>query len=101
MARSTRRVLTDAMWERIEPHLPKHEPSPLGGRPREPDRECLEGLLWLLRTGAGWPDVPIDLPSGSTCRRRLIEWDAAGVLDEVHAALAADLEALGKIDLSE
>jgi transposase len=101
MARSTRRVLTDAMWDRVEPLLPKREPSPKGGRPPADDRECLEGLLWLLRAGARWQDVPVDLPSGSTCWRRLRDWSLGGHLEAIHAALLADLEALGKIDLSE
>ena len=64
MSRMTKRVLTDGQWERVAPHLPVHAPSPKGGRPREDDRECLEGVLWLLRSGARWQDIPVDLPSG-------------------------------------
>jgi transposase len=101
MARKTKRVLTDAQWERIAPHLPIHVPSPKGGRPRADDRECLEGLLWLLRTGARWQDIPIDLPSGSTCWRRLQEWAAEEVLADIQAVLVGELAELGKIDLDE
>lgn len=99
--RHTRRVLTDEQWRRIAPHLPKHPPSPKGGRPRVDDRECLEGILWLLRTGSRWQDMPVDLPSGSTCWRRLQEWAADGVLEDIHAILIGELDELGKLDLDE
>jgi transposase len=99
--RHTKRVLTDEQWARIAPHLPEHSPSPKGGRPREDDRECLEGILWLLRTGSPWQQIPLDFPSGSTCWRRLQEWAGEGVLPEVHAILIEELHDLGKLDLEE
>ena len=101
MPRSTKRVLTDEQWQRIAPHLPQHPPSPKGGRPRADDRKCLEGLLWLLRTGARWQDVPVDLPSGSTCWRRLQEWAGEGVLQEIQAILLVELDQLGRVDFEE
>lgn len=101
MARKTRRLLSDEQWSRVAPHLPRHPRSPRGGRPRVPDRECLEGILWLLRTGARWQDIPVDLPSGSTCWRRLQEWAGLGVLHEIQALLVQELAELGKLDLSE
>ena len=101
MSRKTKRVLTDAHWDRIAPHLPEHPPSPKGGRPRADDRACLEGILWLLRGGARWQDIPVDLPSGSTCWRRLQEWAAWGVLERIQAALVGELHELGRVDLSE
>jgi len=101
MSRKTKRVLTDEDWERIAPHLPEHPASPKGGRPRADDRECLEGILWLLRSGARWQDIPLDLPSGSTCWRRLQEWASEGVLEKIQAELIAELNALGRVDLSE
>ena len=99
MARKTPRVLTDDDWARVAPHLPPHPRSPKGGRPPADDRECLEGLLWLLRTGARWRDIPIDLPSGSTCWRRLQDWSGDGVLEDIQAALVGELAARGRIDL--
>ena len=101
MPRKTKRVLTDKQWARIAPHLPEHPPSPKGGRPRADDRECLEGVLWLLRSGARWQDIPVDLPSGSTCWRRLREWAGEGVLEGIQAVLIEDLHGLGRIDLDE
>jgi len=99
--RHTTRVLTDEQWERLAPHLPEHPPSSKGGRPRAEDRECLEGILWLLRTGCRWQDIPVDLPSGSTCWRRLQEWAGEGVFAEIHAILIEELGTLGKLDLEE
>ena len=99
--RHTKRQLTDAQWERIAPLLPVHPPSPKGGRPRADDRECLEGLLWLLRTGARWQDIPVDLPSGSTCWRRLQEWSSEDVLEDIQAILIEELHELGRVDFEE
>jgi transposase len=99
--RRTKRVLTDEQWERIAPLLPQHSPSPKGGRPWANDRECLEGILWLLRAGARWRDIPIDLPSGSTCWRRLRDWAGEGVLEELHAILIEELDDLGALDFDE
>lgn len=99
--RQTKRMLTDDQWQRIAPHFPKHPPSPAGGRPRARDRDCLEGILWILRTGARWQDIPVDLPSGSTCWRRLQEWAGEEVLAVIHAILIEELDDAGKLDLSE
>ena len=101
MSRKTKRVLTDAHWERIAPHLPEHPASPKGGRPRVADRECLEGILWLLRSGARWQDIPVDLPSGSTCWRRLQEWASESVLEEIQTILIEELHELGRVNLDE
>ena len=101
MSRKTKRVLTDEQWGRMAPHLPQYTPSPKGGRPRADDRECLEGIFWLLRTGARWQDIPADLPSGSTCWRRLQEWSADGLLEEIHALLIEELSELGELAFEE
>jgi transposase len=101
MSRKTKRVLTDQQWQRIARHLPEHPRSPKGGRPRANDRECLEGLLWLLRSGARWRDIPVDLPSGSTCWRRLQEWSSEDVLEEIQAILIEELQMLGRVDFDE
>ena len=101
MPRHTKRMLTDEQWARIAPYFPAHPPSPRGGRPRADDRDCLEGILWLVRTGSRWQDIPVDLPSGSTCWRRLQEWAGAGLLGEIHALLVGELHELGKLDLDE
>jgi len=58
-------------------------------------------ILWLLRTGARWRDIPVDLPSGCTCWRRLQEWAGEEVLETLHAILIEELGELGELDLEE
>ncbi len=55
----------------------------------------------MVRTGARWQDIPVDLPSGSTCWRRLVEWAGEGVLEEIHAILIEELADLDQLDLEE
>jgi len=72
------------------------------GRPRLPDREVLGGILWVLRTGASWHDLPERCPSYQTCHRRFQEWRKAGVFGAVLRALAEDLlRQRGGLDLDE
>jgi transposase len=61
----------------------------------------LEGILWLLRTGSRWRDIPVDLPSGSTCWRRLQDWAGEGVLQDLHTILIEELDELGALDFEE
>jgi transposase len=75
--------LTETRWQRICPLLPAYAPSPRGGRPREDDRACLEGILWVLRHGARWRDLPETFPSAATCWRRLRNWERHGAWDKV------------------
>lgn len=89
------RELTDEQWRRIAPHLPERTASPKGGPKPKPARDCFEGLLWVLRTGARWKDMPDCFPSGSTCWRRLRDWDEAGAWE---AAWHAFLDELGEKD---
>jgi transposase len=98
MARTTPRVVTDALWGRVQPHLPPRPTQPKGGRPWADDRECLEGILWVLRSGARWRDLPGDLPSPSTCWRRLQQWAGEGILDDIQAAVLQELDGSGRLD---
>ena len=94
--------LTDAQWSILKPLLPKGK-SGAGkrGRPRRDDRQILEGVLWVLRSGARWKDLPKELPPYQTCHDRFTEWVDSGTLDTILRALLADLQERGKIDLSE
>lgn len=58
MARRHEVLLTDRQWERIRPLIPVRPKSPRGGRPPADDRACLEGMLWVLKSGARWRDLP-------------------------------------------
>src|SRR3712207_1765247 len=67
------------LWAAIEPLLPPVLVRPRGGRPRVLDRVALAGIIFVLRTGIQWRDVPAEIGcSGKTCWRRLVEWHAAG-----------------------
>ena len=61
----------------------------------------LNGILWILRTGAPWKDLPERYPPRSTCHRRFQQWIRLGVFDKILTALAEDLRDRGGIDLSE
>ena len=91
--------LTDAQWELLKPLLEKEQQGK--GRPRVPAREVLSGVLWILRTGAPWKDLPDRYPPYQTCHRRYQEWVDEGKLDEVLSLLANDLKERGKIDVTE
>jgi transposase len=95
------RELTDAQWLRIKRELPNEEPSPRGGRRRIDDREVLEGILWVLRSGARWKDLPAEYPSATTCWRRLREWEDAGVWLAIWRAFLAELDEAGQLDWHE
>jgi len=72
-----------------------------GPRP-VPDRQCLQGILYVLHTGIGWEDLPQELGfrSGMTCWRRIKRWINAGVFDDLHRILLAQLNAANEIDWS-
>ena len=62
---------------------------------------CLNGVLWVLRTGAPWKDLPDRYPPYQTCHRRFQQWQRSGVLRDLLACLAEDLRQRGKLDLTE
>jgi len=94
-------MLTDDQWEKIQPLIPPPPPKPKGGRPPADDRECLEGILWILKTGARWQDLPSEYPSSSTCWRRLRDWHEAGVFKEMWRAFLSELDDAGILDWEE
>jgi transposase len=95
-------LLTDELWNRIEPVLPKEPPKPKGGRPRVPDRACLTGILFVLRTGTGWEYLPAEMHCGSgmTCWRRLRDWQAAGVWHKIWRRFLDELGSRDRIEWS-
>src|SRR5215212_9823668 len=96
--------VSDALWERLEPLLadpPRRFRSP--GRCRYPARACLEGVLYVLYTDTPWLQLPyreLGLPSGETCRRRLEEWAARGLLEQALQLLQQQLAEQDKLDWS-
>ena len=95
------RKLTDKQWAQIEPHLPPTKRKPKGGRPRVPDRQCFEGILWILWTGAPWSELPRQYGSPSTVWRRLRAWEEAGVFLNLWRAFLAQLNDRQKIRWDE
>jgi transposase len=94
--------LTEDQWEFIKKYLPKNEVKQEGkGRPFKDPRDILEGILWILRTGARWQDMPDRFPPYQTCHRRYQTWVRQGVLEKILQALAEDLLRRGKLDLAE
>ena len=93
--------LTEAQWQVLKPLLtPKQRPDGRG-RPWRDARAVLNGILWVLRTGAPWHDLPNRYPPYQTCHRRFQQWQRDGTLTRLLHALAEDLRARGKLDLSE
>jgi len=90
--------LSDEQWKKIEHLLPQ---SSRRGRPWADNRRVLEGILWVLKTGARWRDLPPEYPSPSTCWRRLQLWEEQEVWLDVWRQFLAELDARGRLDWSE
>ena len=95
-------LVPDAMWEIVEPLIPPEPPKPQGGRPRVLDRACLTGIVFVLKTGIQWEDLPQEMGCGCgmTCWRRLRDWQEAGVWLGLHRVLLDRLGAADRIDWS-
>jgi transposase len=81
-------IVSDELWELVAPLLPtKVRRFRYPGRKRLPDRQALQGILFVLHTGIAWQHLPRELGFGSgvTCWRRLDEWQQTGVWAELHA----------------
>lgn len=94
-------LLSDAQWKKIEPLLPKLKKNPRGGRPWASNRDVFLGILWVLKTGARWRDVPEPYPSGVTCWRRLKMWEEEEVWLDMWRAFLGQLDRRGRLDWSE
>ena len=93
--------LTEKQWLLVASLF---EPAPRDcavGRPSTPARDVLNGVLWILRTGARWKDLPRDYPPYQTCHRRFQQWVRDGTMVAALRVIAEDLRARGDIDLRE
>jgi transposase len=95
--------ISDEQWIKVAPLLPQPQASPRGGRKPAANRPCFEGLLWIMRSGARWKDLPRDgrFPSYSTCRRRLHQWEEQGIWLDAWRAFLGQLDAQGRLDWQE
>jgi transposase len=93
-------LVSDELWAFVAPLLPPESPKPKGGRPRVPDRACLTGIIFVLKSGIPWEMLPQEMGCGSgmTCWRRLRDWHAHGVWEQLHRELLDRLGAAGQVD---
>ena len=95
--------ISDELWERIEPLIPKHPNTHRfgGGRPRVPDRKAMDGILFVLRTGCQWNALnETGICSSSTTHSRFQEWTKAGVFQKLWALALKHYDELKGIDWS-
>ncbi len=94
--------LTDEQWALIQPLIPPASPHSRGRPPADP-RATLNGILWKLRLGAPWYNLPPyardRYPSWQTCYRRYRRWQRSGLMDEIYRLLYQDLRDRAGIDL--
>ena len=93
--------LTDEQWAVVAPLIPDKRRRDGKGRPRVPPRHVLNGVLWVLWSGAQWRALPSEYPPYQTCHRRFQEWVDEKIFRKVLRALAEDLRERGKLDLTE
>jgi transposase len=93
--------LTDEQWAVVEPVLRPERRSDNRGRPWHDTRSVLNGVLWVLGTGAQWRELPEKYPPFQTCHRRFQQWVRNGTLENALKLLAAHLHEQGKLNLDE
>ncbi len=87
--------LIDKQWQHVEPLLPSRKDR---GRPRADDRKTLNGILYVLRTGCRWQDIPREYGSSTTCWRRLKQWEKDGTWERICRSLLMLLDDQGNLE---
>lgn len=99
-----RELVPDELWALVQPLLPAPRPRRFRYPGRKPvdDRKCLAGILFVLKTGIPWEDLPKEMGCGSgmTCWRRVRDWQAAGVWERLHRVLLDRLRGADRLDWS-
>jgi transposase len=88
--------LTDRQWERLKQLLPPQKPRT--GRPNLDHRQVIKGILWILRTGAPWRDLPERYGKWSTVASRFYRWRKSGIWERILVQLQAEGDAQGELD---
>lgn len=88
--------LTNEQWERLAPLLPAQRPAT--GRPAKDHRTVLNGILWVLRTGAPWRDLPERYGPWPSVYSRFRRWQQAGVWERLLADLQTQADTAGDLD---
>ena len=92
------RDMTDEQWERLRPLLPPQRPAT--GRPAHDHRRIVNGIVFILRTGAPWRDLPERYGPWQTVASRFYRWRRAGVWERILAHLQQEADASGRLDWS-
>jgi len=90
--------VSDELWGRVEPLLPRYRKSKAGGRPRRDPRQVLDGILYVLRTGCQWKAVPQEFGSPSSLHQYFQEWTNQGVFFRLWKEALWEYDALRGID---
>ena len=90
--------IPDALWTEIEALLPPEKPKPKGGRPRMDNRQAMNAIFYLLRTGCQWKALPRDLGASSTVHDRFQEWQKADVFHRMWGVGLAKYDDLKGLD---
>lgn len=95
--------LTEEQWQIIEPLIPKARVrKDRKGRPSTDRRQLVQGMMWILKTGARWQDLPRDrFPPYQTVHRHYQEWVKKGLFKKILEKLVEHLREKGKINLAE
>ena len=97
-----RRPVSKELWRQLQPLIPAFVPSAKGGARKlaVSDEAALSGILFVLQTGIPWEDLPqfLGYGSGMTCWRRLRDWNAAGVWEQLHQAMLTRLREHDQIE---
>jgi transposase len=89
-------VFTDAQWARIAPLMPSSDGQ--RGRPFRDHRQVVEGIIYRLRSGVPWRDLPDSFGPWQTVWKRHERFSADGTWDKIHARLVAEADAAGELD---
>jgi transposase len=95
-----RQILKDELWNKIEPLLPPEKPKGSNGRPPIPNREAFTAIVFVLKTGIPWEDLPQEMGCGCgmSAWRRLQKWQELGVWKKLHESFLNELGKEGHID---
>ena len=93
---SMKTLLPDELWQKLEPLLPEQLWN--GGRMPVGNRKVFEGILWLLKSGVRWKNMPRRYPSYATCWRRLQDWEQKGIWNKVWRKYLAELDDQRQLD---
>lgn len=95
-----RQIISDEIWNKVEPLLPPDKPKGSNGRPPIPNREAFTAIVFGLKTGIPWEDLPQEMGCGSgmSAWRRLAQWQRLGIWEKLHRSFLNELGQEGHID---